>query len=109
VLFAQDGPTEQFPDALNAALDATSIGARMYGDAYRNHPSPFARWNEEAFCAGATNARGNLDPAANPNAESCYPARVPHVGVTHDRDGTRLLTDRGLPLPAGVSVSDAGG
>ena len=90
VLLAKKGPTEQFPALFDAALDATDVGKSAYAAAYRGHPSPLARWNEDAFCADAAESEATF--------ATCFPRVVPHVGVTHDASGRRLLTNRGLPL-----------
>ena len=95
ILLAKKGATEQYPAQFNAALDATPTGASAYGAAYRNHPSPHARWNEVAFCADAFVSN---DASLT---ETCFPRVVPRVGVTHDASGRRLLTNRGQPLPEG--------
>jgi hypothetical protein len=95
ILLAKKGATEQYPAQFNAALDATPTGASAYGAAYRGHPSPKARWNEDAFCADAISSN---DASL---VETCFPRVVPRVGVTHDASGRRLLTNRGQPLPEG--------
>ena len=99
-LLAKAGPTEQYPLLFNQVLDATETGKALYGEAYRAHPSKFARWNENAFCAGAFDASGNADPDFA-NFDACFPRVVPQIGLTHDLFGKRLLTNQGQPLPTG--------
>ena len=95
-LIATEGPTEQYPAEFELGLSRGAPGQVLYRAAYQSHPSPLAKW-DDGYC--------ELQDA---NDALCFPRVVPHVGYTHDRDGKRLLTNYGRPLPAGYVDPNVG-
>ena len=95
-LIATEGPTEQYPAEFELGLSRGAPGQVLYRAAYQSHPSPLAKW-DDGYCE-----------LQNANDALCFPRVIPHVGYTHDRDGKRLLTNYGRPLPAGYVDPNVG-
>jgi len=80
-------PTSQVRTGYMSRMQRALDGRVLYEENYQAHPSPLAQW-DAAFCA-----------SQSPEDDECFPRVTPLVGYTHRRDGTRLLDDRGRPLP----------